>query len=294
MRSTLILFLSAILLLPAAGCYKSGVGTSDVEDDDGSGPDLPDAAQDPVPDPVEVNDPDMHVDPMPDPVTDVMVDVEDRCRPQEAYEDPEIDCDGCNPCDPTPYQWTGGRCAFLPICCMCAGADCDSRFVTLTACLDAYRDCPRVPEEPPRYPWARLLWQAPGGFAGTGPVLLLDGMGSARIWTQDRGLYSVDSEEWSRTDYDAAESIGAAAAEELFDMLLSVSYTDLPHPPTGWNECYPTLEFRACEGCETVRLDYSQARDLLPEFWSIYAWVDERLCRSTPAGTLPRAYCEFF
>jgi hypothetical protein len=293
MRSFFILVL-AFLMLPAAGCYKSGVGSSDVETDDGPGPDLSDVRQDPVPDPVETTDPDMTVDPLPDPTTDVMVDVEDRCRPQEAYEDPYIDCDGCNPCDPTPYMWMGGSCAYAPICCRCAGADCDSRFVTLNECYEAYRDCPRAPEEPPRYPEARLLWKAPGGFAGIGPMLLLDGQGLARIWLQVRGIYGIDSEEWFADDYDAAEYLGAAAAGELFDRLLGVNYSDLPHPPTGWNECYPMLEFRACNDCEAIRLDYAQAGDLLPEFWSVYAWIDERLCRTASTDSLPGAYCEFF
>jgi len=125
-------------------------------------------------------------------------------------------------------------------------------------------------------------------------MLLLDGGGLARVWHQDTGMYSIESDEWSRTDYDAAENLGTAAAEELLDRLLSVNYADLPHPPTVWVECYSMLEFRVCDTCETIRLDYGQARELLPEFWSIYAWIDERLCRSVSADGLPGQYCEFF
>jgi len=295
MPSRLILSLAMAAQL-LGGCYESRGGSSDAAHDDPVVPDQPDSRdQDVVPeDRPDVTPPDIPPDPVPDPVQDPTVDDGPQCRPQEAYEDPDIDCDGCNPCDDTPYMWTGSRCEFLPICCMCAGADCDHRFMTIGDCESAYRECPTEPTPAPLYPEARLLWQAPGGFAGTGPMLLVDGLGFARAWSQDRGIYSIDSTEWGRTDYEAAENLGTRAANELFELLTTIDYSDLPHPPEGWGECYPTLELRPCGSCETIHLDYSQARDLLPEFWTVYDWMDQMLCRTAPFGSLPRTYCEFY
>jgi len=210
-----------------------------------------------------------------------------------AYEDPNVMCDACNPCDEVPYLWTGESCEFQPICCVCAGPDCAGKFRTIGECEDAYRGCPMLPQAT-RYPEARLLWQAPGGFAGTGPMLLMDGLGLARVWREDRGISSIDNPDWLRMDYDGVEDLRAAAANELFDLLFSIDYSALPHPPTGGGECYPTLELRACATCETIRLDYAEARDLLPEFWGVYNWLDPRLCRIAPAPVLPGSYCEFF
>jgi hypothetical protein len=216
------------------------------------------------------------------------------CEPQEAYEDPTVDCERCISCDATPYVWTGDGCAFSPICCACAGRDCDSRFINLQWCLDAYRTCPMVPEVL-NYPGARLAWQAPGGFTGMGPMLLIDGSGLARFWEANRGLYDLaDPGEWDRADWDYMEELGADAANELFSSLASVDFSNLPHPPTIVGECYPSLKLRLCETCEILSLDYSAARDLLPELASTYRWIDERLCRGIDTAMLPGAYCEAF
>jgi hypothetical protein len=281
--------------LAAAGCYDSSTRLG--------GGDAREAAPDPDANetlPVDAQDtpPTEAVDARIDGGTDgsrpdPLVDPGDRCRPQEAYEDPSIDCDGCDPCPGTPYMWTGSMCEFKPICCMCAGADCDHLFATLEACNAAYRDCPRAPGRPPLYPEARLLWQAPGGVAGTGPMLLVDGAGLARSWVNDRGNYNTDDPGWSRTDYDAAEQLGAEAANDLFERLTNIDYTNLPHPPAVWSECYPLFELAPCPTCERIRIEYSRGRDLNPEFWGIYNWMQERLCRIIPHDALPISYCEW-
>jgi hypothetical protein len=87
----------------------------------------------------------------------------------------------------------------------------------------------------------------------------------------------------------AAENLGTRAANELFGLLTTIDYSALPHPPEGWGECYPTLELRPCGGgCETIHLDYAQARDLLPGFWTVYDWMDQMLCRTAALRIAPR------
>jgi len=214
------------------------------------------------------------------------------CWPQEAMEDPDIDCDGCDPCDATPYRWDGDRCVFAPICCACVGADCDQLFTTHADCLAAYESCP-VAWLAPRHGEARLSWQAPGGYAGTGPRLLVDGQGLARLWEWGTGVVELDGTAWERTDWNYAEDLGVEAANLFFDLLAAMELDGLPHPPTGWVECYPALRVRLCDACETVELDYQQAHDLLPEFVRVYALLDDWLCRGIGVHALPGSYCEF-
>jgi len=216
------------------------------------------------------------------------------CEPQQAADDPNVTCD-CDFCsDPTPYLWTGLDCRFAPICCQCVGVDCDRRFRTYGECLDAFFDCPR-PLLEVQYPDARLIWMAPGGVAGWGPALHINGMGSLLSWNE-----AVGGPDWERPDPDYTEELGIAQANELFDLLAQVDFTALPHEPQFYGECYPVfwLEWAQCQGCEPIRLDYAAALDLQPELDPVYRWLDHRLCRpGTNDGypwALPSQYCMFF
>jgi hypothetical protein len=220
------------------------------------------------------------------------MDVLPGCEPQEVGEDPYIDCDMCQPCDPTPVRWVGDRCTYQPICCRCAGADCGNTFATLDECLAAYATCPMASGEGPAFPGARLVWQAPGGFAGTGPVLAVDGDGFLRTWGSS-GEIGLEDPSWSAADYDHSESIGYEGANALFRLLTAVDYSGLPHPPGPWSECYPLLIFRSCATCEPVRLDYGSAPDLLPEMQSVYDWLDRRLCPTEAFAARPSDLCLF-
>jgi len=166
-------------------------------------------------------------------------------------------------------------------------------FESYDDCLSAYDTCTGV-QPPTRYAEGRMLWQAPGGAAGMGPMVLIDGFGLVRYWHFDDGIYSVGSEEWERTDWDGSEDLGVEAANELFDLVLSIDTGELPHPPEMWVECYVSFDVSPCGGCETIHLDFQQARDLLPEFYGVYRWLDERLCRLTGLEGLPSGYCEFY
>ncbi len=263
--------LVAVVLL--AGCYAS---SSEEGGEDAEARDVRDA------------------DAVHDAVADeVAPDVPPGCRAQQAWEDPDIDCDMCNPCDATPYIWLGDRCAYQPLCCRCAGPDCGNLFPTLEDCVDAYDACPMAAGEGADFPDARLVWQSPGGFAGMGPVLAIDGQGGVRYWEFDAGLPGLDDPTWSRTDYDYGEYLGEEAANDFFARMRDVNYAALPHPPGPWAECYPTLIFRTCSGCEDVRLDYNNAEDLLPEMRAVYDWLDGRLCRGLASARLPSNYCVF-
>jgi hypothetical protein len=210
----------------------------------------------------------------------------DPCAPQEAHEDLEVDCDGCDPCDATPYQWDGDRCVFAPICCRCAGADCDALFETLDGCREAHGACPPSVQAS-LYPESRLLWKVEAGYAGTGPALRVDGSGLVRSWEEAGGI------DWGSTGWDSEEDLGVDAANELFALLDEVSFAALPHEPTTWFECYSSLQLSLCDECEPVSLGYQSAPDLLPEMGRVYAWLEERLCRSVDPSSLPGSYCDW-
>lgn len=217
------------------------------------------------------------------------------CAPQDAYDDPLVDCFACVPCeDLTPYRWTGDRCAYEPVCCACAGRDCNRRFRTHGECHHAYGHCPQAFIEV-EYPSARLIWMMPGGVAGWGPALALDGFGDLRSWNQAAG-----SPDWEREDPDYVEGMGIESANELFGLLEAINMSGLPHEPQVYGECYPVfwLLLEDCPGCVPFRMDYWSALDLRPEFNAVYEWFDQRLCRPGPSSdypqTLPSSYCLFF
>lgn len=214
------------------------------------------------------------------------------CGPQQAGEDIGVQCTRCAYCeDTTPYQWIGNGCRFMPICCACKGADCRKRFATLSDCMDSYGRCPRALLEA-HYPSARLIWEAPAGADGSGPAMEIDGYGRMRTWEQCHGILGSDAQ---KSDYE--EDLGIEAANELFGLLAAVDFGGLPHPNTGWIECYPVLwlQWDDCDGCGHLQMSYVSAGDLRPELDTVYDWLDRRLCR--PNGnpdypsTLPSDYC---
>jgi len=215
------------------------------------------------------------------------------CAPQVAYEDPNVDCDGCSFCDDLlPWQWTGQECRFAPICCACAGADCNSRFRTYDDCDQVYGGCPHALYEV-EYPDARLIFWMPGGAAGHGPMVDVDGYGDLQTW-----LYVHDLGAPGPPDY--SESLGLPEANRLFELLAAVDFTDLPHPPLDWFECYPQLWLWWDQGpaYDPMVLDYPLAARLLPELADVYDWFDDFLCRGSGIPgypeTLPSEYCMFW
>lgn len=214
------------------------------------------------------------------------------CLAQEAYEDPNVDCDGCSPCDDRlPWQWTGSECSFAPICCACAGADCQRRFRTYTECEQVYRGCPHALYEV-EYPDARLIFWMPGGFAGHGPMLDVDGYGELQTWQ-----YVSDRSNPGPPDY--TESIGQREANRLFGLLALVDFSVLPHPPLDGGDCYPQLWLWWEQGpaYDPMVLDFPRATSLLPELADVYDWFDLFLCRGGDIPGYPElspsGYCMF-
>jgi len=208
------------------------------------------------------------------------------CAAQEATNNLEYDCEACNQCDARPYLWTGGTCTYDSICCECLGPDCGAKFATFDECLEAYAECPLRSSVPSEFRDARLIWTAPGGFAGLGPALVIEGNGLAQHWSSSPGDPDPAS-----TSPDYEKNLGTEETDELFRMLEAINYSALPHETMpGW-DCYPSLQLSLCEGCETIRLDYNGVEELRPEMNLVYSWLNERLCRGVDALYLLGNYC---
>lgn len=213
------------------------------------------------------------------------------CGPQDAYEHPNVVCESCAYCyDLIPWRWTGDRCSFEPICCECLGADCPNRYRTFDECEAARDFCEHALLEV-EYPDARLIFHMPGGAAGHGPMIDVNGFGELQTWQYVHDL-------WNPGPPDHAESIGFEQAGALFRRLEAVNFAGLPHT-TMYSECYPQLWLWWEQGpaYDPMVLDYPRAQSLLPELEFVYEWFDRFLCRGDPDEgypmTLPSAYCEF-
>lgn len=129
-----------------------------------------------------------------------------------------------------------------------------------------------------------LLWDRPGGVAGTGPALELLEDGSLRLWTNTEALEPRATAEW---DFETV--LGPEQVNELVRLLLAVDTTDLPHE-VPFLECYPSLYFEG-PGGELIDLDYGGADGLLPEMQGVYDWFDALLLEVAPSFVGPSAYC---
>lgn len=212
------------------------------------------------------------------------------CEPQDAQEDPTVFCDECAFCeDLLPWQWNGDECYFAPTCCGCAGADCGQRFRTFDECELVYGGCPHALFEV-AYPDARLIFWMPGGAAGHGPLVDVNGYGEVQTW-----LYVSTLSDPGPPDY--TEQVSLREANALFAMLDAVDFSDLPHPPLNSFECYPQLWYwwDLSPVSEPLVLDYPRANRLEPELTEVYAWFDTLLCRGDGISgypeTLPSEYC---
>jgi hypothetical protein len=146
-----------------------------------------------------------------------------------------------------------------------------------TACPDAMASCDG--ELLSGY----LLWDRPGGVAGTGPALELED-GSLRLWTNTEAL-----EPRATSDWDFETVLAPEQVNELVRLLLAVDTTDLPHE-VPFLECYPSLYFEG-PGGELVDLEYGGADGLLPEMRGVYDWFDALLLEVAPSFVGPSAYC---
>jgi hypothetical protein len=137
-----------------------------------------------------------------------------------------------------------------------------------------------------RYATAYLQWEAPGGIAGTGPAIVVDGSGRVDTWSRVNGFSPETAAPSSPT---GTYTLTTAEVDDLFARLASVNFSQLPHPGIGW-ECYPRLYFRLCTGCAATTLSYDVPPEVLPEMEPVWAWFD-RLLTATDY-TNPRTYCQ--
>jgi hypothetical protein len=135
---------------------------------------------------------------------------------------------------------------------------------------------------------AYLLWQAPGGFAGTGPALELDGKGHLRAWKTTFTLQPHQTP--SKADVDLTLSV--SQTQKIWSSLAAVDFTKLPHPGgPGW-ECYPHLRYERSSWAKPIELDYSYAHQLEPELHPVYQLLSDIL--QPHDMTSPWVYCELY
>ncbi|MCA9670420.1 MAG: hypothetical protein KC503_32715 [Myxococcales bacterium] len=138
-----------------------------------------------------------------------------------------------------------------------------------------------------------LLWQSPGGFAGSGPALELQSNGTLRLWRSTPTMQPHQTGKW---DYEL--KLSAAQTTEIFALLRATPYGGLPHPSPGQLECYPVFHYDPCvyQPCalSVVELRYSQPQDLSPQLDDVYKWLAKYVGGKYPDVRMPDQYCLFF
>src|SRR5690606_27832286 len=84
-----------------------------------------------------------------------------------------------------------------------------------------------------------ILWDAPGGAAGTGPIIELSRDGTLHLWRNAQYLQNARDLPML---WDVELQLSAAQVDEVVGLMQEVDYTSLPHE-TPWFECYPRLYF---------------------------------------------------
>jgi hypothetical protein len=139
------------------------------------------------------------------------------------------------------------------------------------------------PEDGPIFSGARLTWQAPGGFAGHGPAVIVDDGGLVRVWDETPEFAPAST---PATPPDREIDLGFPRTDQLFLRILAAETAALPHDGP-WNECYPQFHFIECEGCDPIQIDYSTPSQIRPELDCVIEWFG-RL-----PGVDPGAWCDF-
>lgn len=135
---------------------------------------------------------------------------------------------------------------------------------------------------------ARMLWQAPGGFAGTGPAVMVDADGTVRVWENSHGVDLASPSTPTRTLH-----VSEAAARTLFARWSMVDRSALPHSGVG-GECSGRASYRACgdASCRVEQVMFTNAAQLAPEMDGVRMWFDDNLAGETSSAH-PASYCRF-
>lgn len=130
------------------------------------------------------------------------------------------------------------------------------------------------------YATARMTWEAPGGFAGTGPAVEVLGDGTVNVWRSTRGFGTTMPEP------DETLHVSLPAVDDLFSKWEAVALDRLPHGPMRSADCYPRAAVTLCERCDVRELRYQHPDQLSPEMADVWAWF----MVNTPE-TLPSTFC---
>lgn len=141
-----------------------------------------------------------------------------------------------------------------------------------------------IPNAPRRWPTARMVWQAPGGFAGWGLAVMITGDGVARGWINQPAFDPLGPP----PPNDTRVSLRGAQVDDLFDRWSRVSPGALPHGPRSAGDCYPSVTVTTCDTCAPVRIEYRHPAQISPEMDEVWAWFRENL----PASDLS-TWCAF-
>jgi hypothetical protein len=135
---------------------------------------------------------------------------------------------------------------------------------------------------------ARMAWQAPGGFAGTGPAVMVDADGTVRVWDSTHGVTLASPADPTRTLH-----VTAAQASDLFARWATVDRRGLPHSG-GSADCYGVASYRVCAGadCRVETVMFQSAAQLAPEMDQVRQWFDDVLAAEGLAAH-PSGYCRF-
>jgi hypothetical protein len=143
------------------------------------------------------------------------------------------------------------------------------------------------------YPTAFLAWEAPGGAAGTGPAVLVQGIGYAITWDNVPGFIGSTPDTGPTSGVSSGNySLTRAQTDDLFTRLAAVNISVLPHAMSiSFHEMYPRLYFRLCQDCAATALTYDSAKQLVPEMEPVWSWFDGLV--GATANANPRNWCDW-
>ncbi len=130
-----------------------------------------------------------------------------------------------------------------------------------------------------------ILWDAPAGAAGTGPIIELNRDGTLHLWQNAQFLQNARD---LPVRWDIELQLSASQVEEIVSLMQAVDSAALPHE-TPFIECYPHLYFDP-DG-DVIELQYGNAESMLPEMQEVYDWFDTLLLSEAPDQIRPSQYC---
>ncbi|MFO0625987.1 MAG: hypothetical protein U0325_10260 [Polyangiales bacterium] len=135
-----------------------------------------------------------------------------------------------------------------------------------------------------RWPTARMVWQAPGGFANWGLAVMITGDGVARGWVGQPAFDPLGVP----PPHDTRVTLPGIAVDALFDRWSRVATVALPHGPGGAGDCLATVTVRPCDTCPPARVAYRHPAQVTPEMNAVWDWFHDNL----PASDLS-TWCAF-